>query len=71
MRIGVQYTGMDEKTVRLALGNIAYRSELERRAGARVRRRTSARLGYIKETDPDVILRDYLDPAGLVQDARP
>ena len=26
-----------------------------------------ARLGYIKETDPDAILRDYLDPAGLAE----
>jgi NitT/TauT family transport system substrate-binding protein len=70
VRIGVQYTGMDEKTVRAALGNITYRSELER---APVREYASylARLGYIKETDPDVILRDYLDPAGLVKEARP
>jgi len=70
VRIGVQYTGMDEKTVRIALGNITYRVELER---APVREYASylARLGYIKETDPDAILRDYLDPAGLVKDARP
>ena len=70
VRIGVQYTGMDEKTVRAALGNITYRAELER---APVREYASylARLGYIKETDPDVILRDYLDPAGLVKDTRP
>lgn len=70
VRIGVQYTGMDEKTVRAALGNITYRSELER---APVREYASylARLGYIKETDPDAILRDYIDPAGLVKDARP
>jgi len=70
VRIGVQYTGMDEKTVRMALGNISYRTELERAA---VREYASylARLGYIKETDPDVILRDYLDTAGLVKDARP
>ena len=47
-----------------------YRSELER---APVREYASylARLGYIKETDPDAILRDYIDPAGLVKDARP
>lgn len=70
VRIGVQYTGMDEKTVRAALGNIAYRPELER---APIREYASylARLGYIKETDPDAILRDYIDPAGLVKDARP
>ncbi len=70
VRIGVQYTGMDEKTVRAALGNITYRTELER---APVREYASylARLGYIKETDPDAILREYLDPAGLVKDARP
>jgi NitT/TauT family transport system substrate-binding protein len=70
VRIGVQYTGMDEKTVRMALGNITYRSELER---APIREYASylARLGYIKETDPDAILRDYLDPAGLVKDRRP
>ena len=70
VRIGVQYTGMDEKTVRMALGNITYRSELER---APVREYASylGRLGYIKETDPDAILRDYIDPAGLVKDARP
>jgi len=70
VRIGVQYTGMDEKTVRMALGNITYLSELER---GPVREYASylARLGYIKETDPDVILRDYIDPAGLVKDARP
>jgi len=70
VRTGVQYTGMDEKTVRMALGNITYRSELER---APVREYASylARLGYIKETDPDAILRDYIDPAGLVKDARP
>ena len=70
VRIGVQYTGMDEKTVRMALGNITYLSELER---GPVREYASylARLGYIKETDPEVILRDYIDPAGLVKDDRP
>jgi len=67
VRIGVQYTGMDEKTVRAAFGNITYRSELER---APVREYASylASLGYIKETDPDAILRDYIDPAGRVKD---
>ena len=70
VRIGVQYTGMDEKTVRMALGNITYRAELAR---APVREYASylGRLGYIKELDPDVILRTYLDPAGLVKDAKP
>jgi NitT/TauT family transport system substrate-binding protein len=70
VRIGVQYTGMDEKTVRAALGNISYRAELER---APIREYASylARLGYIKQTDPDALLRDYLDPAGLVKDGRP
>ena len=70
VRIGVQYTGMDEKTVRAALGNITYRAELE---VAPVREYASylARLGYIREKDLDAILRDYLDPAGLRKDARP
>jgi len=68
--IGVKYTGMDEKTVRAALGNISYRAELER---APVREYASylARLGYIKQTDPDALLREYIDPAGLVKDGRP
>ena len=54
---------MDETTVRAALGNITYRTELER---APVREYASylARLGYIKETDPDAILREYIDPGG-------
>jgi NitT/TauT family transport system substrate-binding protein len=70
VRIGVQYTGMDEKTVRMALGNITYRAELER---APVREYASylARLGYIKETDPDALVRDYIDPAALVKEGRP
>lgn len=70
VRIGVQYTGMDEKTVRGALGNILFRTELER---APVREYASylGRLGYIKQTDPDALLRDYIDPAGLVKDGRP
>ncbi len=70
VRIGVQYTGMDGKTVRAALGNITYRAELER---APVREYASylARLGYIKEVDPDALLRSYIDPAGLVKDGRP
>jgi NitT/TauT family transport system substrate-binding protein len=70
VRIGVQYTGMDEKTVRAALGNITYSTGLE---PAPVREYASylARLGYIKETDPDALLREYIDPAGLVKGARP
>lgn len=70
VRIGVKYTGMDEKTVRTALGNITYRAELEQ---APVREYASylARLGYIKVTDLDALLRDYIDPAGLVKDGRP
>jgi len=70
VRIGVQYTGMDEATVRAALGNITYRAELER---APIREYASylTRLGYIKETDPEALLREYVDPAGLVKEDRP
>ena len=70
VRIGVQYTGMDEATVRAALGNIVYRTEIER---GPVREYASylTRLGYIKETDPEALLREYLDAAGLVKDSRP
>jgi NitT/TauT family transport system substrate-binding protein len=70
VRVGVQYTGMDEKTVRAALGNITYRSEIELPP---IREYASylVRLGYIKETDPDALLRDYVDPAGRVKGARP
>ena len=70
VRIGVQYTGMDEKTVRAALGNITYRTGLER-APVREYATYLARLGYIKQTDPEALLRDYIDPAGLVKDGRP
>ncbi len=70
VRIGVKYTGMDEKTVRAALGNISYRAELER-APVREYAAYLARLGYIKQTDPDALLSDYIDPAGLVKDGRP
>jgi NitT/TauT family transport system substrate-binding protein len=64
VRIGVQYTGMDERTVRTALGNIAYRTGLDEGA---VREYASylIRLGYIKETNVDGLLREYLDPARL------
>jgi NitT/TauT family transport system substrate-binding protein len=70
VRIGVQYTGMDEATVRAALGNITYRAELD---PAPIREYASflTRLGYIKETDPEALLRDYVEAAGLVKDARP
>ena len=70
VRIGVQYTGMDEATVRAALGNITYRAELER---APILEYASflTRLGYIKETDPEAFLREYVEPAGLIRDARP
>jgi len=70
VRIGVQYTGMDEPTVRQALGNIIYRTALEV-APVREYAAYLVRLGYIKETDRDALLRDYLDPARLVKDARP
>jgi NitT/TauT family transport system substrate-binding protein len=70
VRIGVQYSGMDEATVRAALGNIVFRTELER---APVLEYASylTRLGYIKQTDPDALLREYLDPAGFLKDSRP
>jgi ABC-type nitrate/sulfonate/bicarbonate transport system substrate-binding protein len=70
IRIGVQYTGMDEPTVRAALGNITYRAELERPP---IREYASylTRLGYIKETEPEALLREYIDPAGLVKEDRP
>jgi NitT/TauT family transport system substrate-binding protein len=70
VRIGVQYTGMDEATVRAALGNITYRAELER---APIREYASflTRLGYIKETDPEALLRDYVEAAGLIGEPRP
>lgn len=70
VRIGVQYTGMDEATVRAALGNITYRTGLE---PAPIREYASylVRLGYIKETDPDALVREYLDAAGMIKDARP
>ncbi|HEY6000882.1 MAG TPA: ABC transporter substrate-binding protein [bacterium] len=68
--VGVKYSGMDETTVRAALGNIIYRTELER---APILEYASylARLGYIKETDPDALLREYLDPAGSLKGQRP
>jgi NitT/TauT family transport system substrate-binding protein len=70
VRIGVQYTGMDEATVRAALGNITYRAELER---APIREYASylTRLGYIKETDPDALLREYVEASGLIRESRP
>ena len=70
IRIGVQYTGMDEATVRAALGNITYRAELER---APIREYASylTRLGYIKETDPDALVREYVEAAGLIREPRP
>lgn len=70
VRIGVQYTGMDEPTVRAALGNIIYRAELER---APILEYASylARFGYIKETDPDALLRGYVEPSGLIKESRP
>jgi NitT/TauT family transport system substrate-binding protein len=64
VRIGVQYTGMDERTVRQALANISYRSRIER-APVREYAAYLGRLGYIKETDPDALLAAYLFPAGL------
>ena len=70
VRIGVQYTGMDEPTVRKAFGNIAYRYALDE-APVREYAAFLARLGYIKEVDPDALLRAYLDPARLVKEARP
>jgi NitT/TauT family transport system substrate-binding protein len=66
IRVGVTYTGMDEPTVRQALGNILYRSRIER-APVREYAAYLGRLGYIKETDPDALLREYLFPAGLIQ----
>jgi NitT/TauT family transport system substrate-binding protein len=70
VRIGVQYTGMDEATVRAALGNITYRSELER---APILEYASylTRFGYIKETDPEALLREYVEPSGLLRESRP
>ena len=70
VRIGVHYTGMDEATVRAALGNITYRAELER---APIREYASylTRLGYIKETDPDALVREYVEAAGLIREPRP
>jgi len=70
VRIGVQYTGMDEATVRAALGNITYRSELER---APILEYASylTRLGYIKEADPEALLREYIEPSGLIRESRP
>jgi NitT/TauT family transport system substrate-binding protein len=70
VRIGVKYTGMDEATVRAALGNITYRAELER---APILEYASylTRLGYIKETDPEALLREYVEPSGLIRESRP
>jgi NitT/TauT family transport system substrate-binding protein len=70
IRIGVRYTGMDEPTVRAALGNIIFRAELERPP---IREYASylLRLGYIKETDPDALVREYVDAAGLIRESRP
>jgi NitT/TauT family transport system substrate-binding protein len=70
VRIGVQYTGMDERTVRQALGNIVYRYALEE-APVREYAVDLARLGYIKEKDPDALLRAYLAPGRLVKDEGP
>jgi NitT/TauT family transport system substrate-binding protein len=70
VRIGVKYTGMDEATVRAALAGITYSYELERPA-LREYAAYLARLGYIKETDPDALLRGYVDPAGRLKDGRP
>lgn len=70
VRVGVQYTGMDEATVRAALGNIIFRAEIER-APVREYAAYLTRLGYIKETDPEALQREYLDPAGLIREPRP
>ena len=55
-----------ERTVRQALGNISYRSRIEREP-VREYAAYLGRLGYIKETDPDALVRRYLFPGGFIQ----
>ena len=63
-QIGVQYTGMDEASVRLAMDNVNYTTEISV-AGEGEYVDFLSRLGYIKVKDPAAFVDRFLNPAVL------
>jgi len=64
VKIGAKYTGMDEATVREAMGTVQYTATLSVE-GEREYVKFLAELGYIKLDDPDAFVDRFLDPSVL------
>ncbi|RLB00148.1 MAG: nitrate ABC transporter substrate-binding protein, partial [Deltaproteobacteria bacterium] len=62
--IGVKYTGMDERTVRLALKSVNYTYHLSVE-GEREYVKFLTSLKYIKVNDPDVFVKNFIDQSVL------
>ncbi len=58
--IGVKYTGMDERTVRLALKSVNYTYHLSVE-GEREYVKFLTSLKYIKVNDPDIFIKNFID----------
>lgn len=68
LKIGVKYTGMDAKTVRLAMDNVKYTCKLSV-DGERQYVEFLAKLGYIKVKDPGAFVARFLDQS-LLEEAQ-
>ena len=64
IRIAVKYTGMDEKTIGLALDNVTFSSSLNA-AGIRVYVRLLSESGYSHVDDPSSFVEGLLEPKWL------
>jgi len=64
VKLGVKFTGMDAETVKIGMGNIAYRYKIDRK-GLLEYVNFLRTMGVIKVSDPEGFVQELVDESGL------